>query len=92
MNAFARILLCLVLPVIVGAQAPGRHKRTVTDAEVKRVHASAILIDTHNDVTSATVAGLDIGKPNTDHMTDLPRMKAGGMGRSSSPFTLPPAT
>ena len=64
----------------LGAQAPGRHKRTVTDAEVKRVHASAILIDTHNDVTSATVAGLDIGKPNTDHMTDLARMKAGGMG------------
>ena len=64
----------------LGAQAPGRHKRTVTDAEVKRVHASAILIDTHNDVTSATVAGLDIGKPNIGHMTDLVRMKAGGMG------------
>ncbi len=43
------------------------------------VHRSAILIDTHNDVTSSTVAGLDIGKPN-DRMTDLPRMKAGGMG------------
>ena len=62
------------------AQAPGRQKRTVGDAEVMRVHRSAILIDTHNDVTSATVAGLDIGKPNTDHMTDLPRMKKGGMG------------
>ena len=45
-----------------------------------RVHRSAILIDTHNDVTSSTVAGLDIGKPNTDHMTDIPRMKKGGMG------------
>lgn len=53
--------------------------RTVTDEEVARVHASTILIDTHNDVTSATVAGLDIGKPNTDHMTDLARMKKGGM-------------
>jgi membrane dipeptidase len=62
------------------AQAPGRHKRTVTDAEVQRVHRSAILIDTHNDVTSSTVAGFDIGKPNTDHMTDLLRMKKGGMG------------
>jgi microsomal dipeptidase-like Zn-dependent dipeptidase len=45
-----------------------------------RVHRSAILIDTHNDIPSDTVAGLDIGKPNTDHMTDLPRMKKGGMG------------
>ena len=62
------------------AQPPGRQKRTVTDAEVMRVHNSAILIDTHNDVTSATVAGLDIGKPNSDHHTDLPRMKKGGMG------------
>jgi membrane dipeptidase len=62
------------------AQAPGRQKRSVTDAEVMRVHKSAILIDTHNDVTSATVAGLDIGKPNTDHHTDLVRMKKGGMG------------
>jgi membrane dipeptidase len=70
--------LCAV--AILSAQAPGRHKRTVTDAEVQRVHKSAILIDTHNDVTSATVAGLDLGKSNTEHMTDLPRMKKGGMG------------
>ncbi|HXS98937.1 MAG TPA: dipeptidase [Candidatus Limnocylindrales bacterium] len=62
------------------AQPPGRQKRTVTADEVMRVHNSAILIDTHNDVTSATVAGMDIGKPNTDHMTDIPRMKKGGMG------------
>jgi membrane dipeptidase len=62
------------------AQAPGRKKRTVSDEEVARVHKSAILIDTHNDVTSATVAGMDIGKPNTDHMTDIERMKKGGMG------------
>src|SRR5215475_3365656 len=61
------------------AQAPGRKKRTVTDEEAARVHKSALLIDTHNDVTSSTVAGLDIGKPNTDHMTDLARMKKGGM-------------
>src|SRR3954470_22305364 len=62
------------------AQAPGRQKRTVADAEVMRVHQSTLLIDGHNDVTSATVAGLDIGKPNTDHMTDIARMKKGGMG------------
>ena len=61
------------------AQAPGRQKRSVTDEEVMRVHQSALLIDTHNDITSATVAGLDIGKPNTDHMTDVARMKQGGM-------------
>jgi len=73
------ILPFFLLAAIMFAQPPGRHKRTVTDAEVMRVHNSTILIDTHNDVTSATVAGLDIGKPNTDHYTDLERMKKGGM-------------
>jgi len=63
----------------VRAQTPTRRKRTVTDEEVARVHASTILIDTHNDITSQTVAGTDIGLPSANH-TDLPRMKKGGMG------------
>src|ERR1035438_924962 len=76
-----RTALALIMTAAtVLAQPPSRHKRAVTDAEVMRVHKSALLIDTHNDVTSGTVAGLDIGKPNTDHHTDLPRMKKGGMG------------
>ncbi len=57
--------------------------RKVTDEEVTRVHKSALLIDTHNDVTSLTVDGYDIGKPNTSGKpthTDIPRMKQGGMG------------
>ena len=73
-------LLAALATASLLAQPAGRHKRTVTDAEVTRVHDSTLLIDTHNDVTSATVAGLDIGKPNTEHMTDIPRMKKGGMG------------
>jgi membrane dipeptidase len=81
MNPAIRFALATALAAsVLLAQIPGRKKRTVTDAEVVRVHKSAILIDSHNDVTSATVAGLDLGKPNTDHMTDLPRMKKGGMG------------
>ena len=81
MKQIVRVALAAALAAAtLLAQAPGRQKRTVSDAEVMRVHRSAILIDTHNDVTSATVAGLDIGQPNTDHMTDLPRMKKGGMG------------
>jgi len=74
------IIIFLIAATAVFAQAPGRQKRTVTDAEVQRVHKSAILIDSHNDVTSATVAGMDIGKPSPEHMTDIPRMKQGGMG------------
>src|SRR4051794_26824842 len=73
-------LIAFVSAATLFAQPPGRQKRKVTDQEVARVHKSAILIDSHNDVTSATVAGLDIGSPNTEHMTDIPRMKKGGMG------------
>jgi len=57
--------------------------RKVTDEEVMRVHKSALLIDTHNDVTSLTVDGYDIGKRNTSGKpthTDIPRMKEGGLG------------
>ena len=36
--------------------------RTVTDEMVREVTRSTLLIDTHNDVTSRTVKGFDIGK------------------------------
>src|SRR5512144_1680152 len=80
MVSFLRLACAGALATLLYAQAPARQKHSVTDDEVARVHKSAILIDTHNDVTSSTVAGLDLGKPNTDHMTDVPRMKKGGMG------------
>jgi membrane dipeptidase len=71
----------VVFPLVnLAAQTPVRVKRTVTDAEVLRVHNAAILIDTHNDITGRTVAGTDIGQPSTTNHTDLPRMKKGGMG------------
>ncbi len=54
--------------------------RSVTDADVRRVHASALLIDTHNDITSRTVEGYDIGKAVNDGHTNLSAMKEGGLG------------
>jgi membrane dipeptidase len=71
--------LATLFAAVAMAQPPGRKKRTITDEEVMRVHRSTILIDTHNDVTSFTVDGMDIGKASPDRMTDLPRMKQGGM-------------
>ena len=50
-------------------------KHTVTQQEVDRITRDAILIDTHNDVTSLTVEGYDIATPNKSGQTDLPRMK-----------------
>jgi membrane dipeptidase len=47
----------------------------VTQAEVDRITRDAILIDTHNDVTSLTVTGYDIATPNKQGQTDLARMR-----------------
>ncbi len=74
------IALFLISTGLAFAQTTHRVHRTVTDEEVMRVHKSALLIDTHNDITSETVKGFDIGQPSTTTMTDIPRMKKGGMG------------
>jgi membrane dipeptidase len=55
-------------------------KKTWTDAEVMKVHRSALLIDTHNDVTSRTVDGFDFGPRAKDGHTDIARLKEGGQG------------
>lgn len=73
MNRTAALLLAALL-------CHGADKRTVSDAEVMRVHRKALLIDGHNDVTSQTLKGWDIATENKDGHTDLPRMRKGGMG------------
>ncbi len=53
--------------------------RKVSDAEVRQVHRSTLLIDTHNDVTSRTVEGYDIGKSKNDGHTNLTALREGGV-------------
>ena len=60
-------------PCLLTAQQP--RKTPVTQAEVDKITREAILIDTHDDVTSRTVDGYDIATPNTRGQTDLARMK-----------------
>lgn len=66
------ILRLLLLSTLAFAQ------RKITDAEVNEVHKAALLIDTHNDVTSRTVTGFDIGENTTTGHTDIHRMRKGG--------------
>jgi len=75
--SFSKIAAVLMLAAALSAQTP---KRTITDAEVKRAHQRALFIDTHNDVTSRTVTGFDIGKAANDGHTDIVRYRAGGFG------------
>ncbi len=70
MSSLARLS---ALALLAAGPAFSQHK--VTDAEVAKITREAILIDTHNDVTSKTVEGYDIATPNKGGQTDLPRMK-----------------
>src|SRR6185437_5370794 len=71
-----------------GSHGPAGPPRTnVTAAEVAQVTKSTLLIDTHNDIPSKTVDGLDIGLPGSwdnatqkGTMTDTARLRAGGVG------------
>ncbi len=60
---------------MLAATTQAQQTRKVTQAEVDKITKSAILIDTHDDVTSKTVTGYDIATPNKGGSTDLPRMK-----------------
>jgi membrane dipeptidase len=73
-----RPVICLLLAATLHRAAA--QTRTVTDDEVRKVHASALLIDTHNDVTGETVKGLDIGPRRDKGHTDIQRLKEGGVG------------
>jgi membrane dipeptidase len=75
MHPLRTLSVLAILSVFAHAQT-----RKVTDAEVTRVHKSMLLIDTHTDVTSKTVAGFDIGKPSATGHTDLPRLRDGNVG------------
>ena len=66
----ALALATLALPLAAQKRTP-----PVTQAEVDKITREAILIDTHDDITSRTVAGYDIATPNKSGQTDLPRMK-----------------
>ena len=70
------IFLASLLATLSFAQTP----RKITDDEVMRVHRSALLIDSHNDLTSFTVQGMDIGKDQPKRHTDLAKLKSGGVG------------
>jgi membrane dipeptidase len=60
---------------VVAAPAP-----LTLEERAARLHRAAIVVDTHDDITSAILEdGFDLGHPNGKTATDLPRMRAGGV-------------
>jgi len=79
MRLWYRASLAACLTLLASGALPAA-KRRVSEVEVESVHRSALLIDTHNDVTSFTVEGFDIASSSSKHHTDLDRLKSGGVG------------
>ena len=60
-------------------------------AVADELHRSAIVIDTHNDVTQRLVlADADLSRPLPDAQTDIPRMQAGGLDAEFLSVWVPP--
>jgi len=81
-----RLSLFAILLVISGLMALPVSSQQNDDAKLReraaKLHREAIVIDTHNDITSPiTDQGFDLGTRDTSGrtQTDLPRMKEGGL-------------
>jgi len=72
-----RYIAATLLVCTMATAAPPSSKKI--DSEVKKITKSAILIDTHNDIPSFTIDGIDIGNA-PKNQTDIPRLKEGGVG------------
>jgi membrane dipeptidase len=60
-------------------------------AAADELHRSAIVVDTHNDVTQRLVLqDADLSRPLPDAQTDIPRMQAGGLDAEFLSVWVPP--
>jgi membrane dipeptidase len=80
------------------APKPARGPVVVTD-EARRIHAEAIVIDGHNDLpwelrtkSALGFEKIDIAKPQPRLMTDIPRLRAGGVGAQFWSVYVPSST
>ncbi|HKQ72677.1 MAG TPA: dipeptidase [Blastocatellia bacterium] len=80
------LLSSLLLLLFVGCSLFTAEESQTDDAKLReramKLHREAIVVDTHNDVTSPiTDEGFDLGARDTSGkiQTDIPRMKAGGL-------------
>lgn len=70
----------ILLLAILSGVSFSPNQRTVTDAEVMRVHQQALTVDTHVDTPMLMLGqGFDVGKRHSTGNVDLIRMKEGGL-------------
>ncbi len=82
MKKIAWLVVGLALFGVLGNAQPTASETgpTVISESVKKLYASAIVIDTHVDTPSRMVIeGVDISKRLPDGAVDIPRLKEGGV-------------
>ena len=74
--------LTFFLLFTIGAAPDAAPAPIVVSDQARRVHAAAIVIDSHADTTQRLVApgGFDLGVRHSDGNVDIPRMREGGLG------------
>ncbi len=71
--------------------APRESSPACAAGAAESLHRSAIVIDTHNDVTQRLVTeGVDLGQRLPDGQTDIPRMREGGLDAEFLSVFVPP--
>lgn len=63
---------------------------TAQDKDYRRIHADAIVVDTHNDVVQRALHGEDLGVLTHHGHSDLPRFKQGGVDVQMFSIWVPP--
>ena len=72
-------------------KSPGPASTSEGALATDALHRSAIVIDTHNDVTQRLVLeDADLSRPFSDAQTDIPRMQAGGLDAEFLSVWVPP--
>src|SRR5258708_8758969 len=73
-------LLCVSCCLCAGLLFSRRASADALAERAKKLHFSAIVLDTHDDTTQRFFSkDYDIGKRNPDGQVDIPRMREGGM-------------
>ena len=72
--------LCLCAVLLAGSRLSAPAKADDIAERAKKLHFSAIVLDTHDDTTQRFFSkDFDLGKRNPDGHVDIPRMREGGM-------------
>ena len=76
-----RPLILGIIALLIGALPSVSTPSDEISPRAKKLHSSAIIVDTHDDTTQRLLTpGFDIGIRHTDGSIDIPRMREGNLG------------